>query len=196
MKKSIWLIFLLVSVETAISQNQSIARPFQVWVDKTTGTTITGLLNQVAQDHIQVVPGFYAHQQRSGDTRYMTIPAQDIQQLRVRRKGRVGRGILIGAAAGVVSGVIIGLASGDDPDCDYNPNALFLPGQFLVAAFCEGTSMTAGQKAVLAGTGLGLAGGLVGGILGSIKIKIPINGSQSIFEANRPRLEGYTRSNY
>jgi hypothetical protein len=162
----------------------------------TNGSTVNGILKQVVQDRIQVVPGFYGKQPISGDASQLTIPSQEIQQLRLRRKGRVGRGILTGATAGVVSGVIIGLASGDDPDCDYNPNTLYLPGQFLVAAFCEGTSMTAGQKAVLAGAGLGLAGGLVGGILGSIKIKIPINGSQNIFEANQARLKRYTGNNY
>ena len=195
MRKIFWLILLLVSAETAVGQHQLNTRPYQVWVDRTGGTMVTGILNQVAQDHIQIIPGFYSDQVKSLDTPHLNIPSQEIQQLRLRRKGRVGRGILLGAAAGVITGVIIGLASGDDPDCEYDPNSLFLPVHF-VGAFCEATSMTAGQKAILAGTGLGLAGGLVGGIIGSIKIKIPINGSQNIFEANRPRLKGYAGSNY
>jgi hypothetical protein len=185
----------MVSVEAAVGQNQSNTPPYQVWVDRTGGTTVTGILNQVAQDHIQVIPGFYIDQGKPGDTPHLNISYQEIQQLRLRRKGKVGRGIMIGAAVGAVTGVIIGLASSDDPDCGYDPNSPSLLVHF-VGTVCEATSMTAAQKAVLAGTGLGLAGGLVGGILGSIKIKIPINGSQNIFEANRPRLEGYTRSNY
>jgi multisubunit Na+/H+ antiporter MnhB subunit len=67
----------------------------------------------------------------------------------VKGESKAGKGALIGFAVGGGTGALMGLASGDDPQ-----NTLF--------------SMTAGQKAVLAGSVLGGLGALIGGIAGWI----------------------------
>ena len=73
----------------------------------------------------------------------------DIDRIVIQREGHIwsgaGTGFLIGAGAGA----IIGLASGDDE------SGLF--------------RYTAGEKALLSGTFLGIAGGLVGGIVGGVQ---------------------------
>jgi hypothetical protein len=70
------------------------------------------------------------------------------------------QGAGIGSLIGVTSGALIGYASGDDP-----------PGWF---------SLTAGEKAVLAGVGLGLTGLVVGTVVGLLKtsdrwISVPLD---------------------
>ena len=191
MRKYLYLILLVLLPDASLmAQHQVNSRPYQVWIDKTTGTTVAGTLAGVGEDQLQLLPSFYYGKQGPAQLHQLSIPSADIQQVKFRRKGKVGRGILIGVAAGVITGVIIGVAAGDDPDCGYDPNN---PSPFghVLGSLCESMHMTAGEKAVLAGTGLGLAGGLVGGIIGSIKVKIPINGSKDSFKANRFRLEHY-----
>lgn len=71
------------------------------------------------------------------------------------------QGAGIGSLIGVTSGVLIGYASGDDP-----------PGGWF--------AFTAGEKAVLAGVGLGLTGLVVGTVVGLLKtsdrwISVPLD---------------------
>ena len=81
----------------------------------------------------------------------------DISEVRLRRTGSTARGILIGAVAGAITGAIVGFTSGDD----YNKN------RNCWCIFC----LSAGEKAALAGFGLGLTGSLIGGIVGAVAHK-------------------------
>jgi hypothetical protein len=79
------------------------------------------------------------------------------------------QGAGIGSLIGVTSGVLIGYASGDDP-----------PGWF---------AFTAGEKAVLAGVGLGLTGLVVGTVVGLLKtsdrwMSVPLGAAEA-----SPRLQ-------
>jgi hypothetical protein len=83
-----------------------------------------------------------------------TVPVTSLSRVRVSLGARSrGRGALrmggFGLLGGVVTGVVMGLADGDDP-----------PAMFF--------SFTAGEKAVMAGSLLGAAGGLLGGVIGAI----------------------------
>jgi len=98
----------------------------------------------------------------------------DIETVKIRRKGRIGRGVLFGALGGFALGGIIGLASGDD-----DPNNCF---------FC----LSAGDKALLAGIPLSIVGAGLGALIGSLKVKIPINGNISNFNRNKSKLRKYT----
>ena len=67
------------------------------------------------------------------------------------RRRRTGRGATVGSLIGASSGVIIGFASGDDP-----PNSFW--------------QMSAGEKAAIAGVGLGVVGLLVGATVGALTV--------------------------
>lgn len=99
----------------------------------------------------------------------------DIETVKIRRKGRIGRGVLFGALGGFALGGIIGLASGDD-----DPNDCVF--------FC----LSAGDKALLAGIPLSITGAGLGALIGSLKVKIPINGNISNFNSNKSKLRKYT----
>jgi hypothetical protein len=116
---------------------------------------------------------------RANQLNYLDMKSTDIQTIKIRKSGSVGRGIMIGALGGFLTGLTIGLIQGDD---EVNPNCMF---------FCDYSPPTALDKGLANGVGLGLLGGITGAIVGSVKIKIPINGNRDIFEMNRPKLEQY-----
>jgi hypothetical protein len=87
---------------------------------------------------------------------YSSIPITNIDKMKARKKGRVGRGVFIGALTGFAVGGLIGAISGDDPPDTY-------------------MALTAGEKALILGMPLAAVGAGVGGLLGSFKLTIPIN---------------------
>ena len=110
------------------------------------------------------------------------IPASAIQEIKIKRKGAVGRGALAGGLTGLGLGLMIGFASGDD-ECD--PNAwCILP-------------MTAEEKAMGAGVFLGICGAATGIIIGSVSKaeKISINGNQGTFKKNLEVMKKYAIQN-
>jgi uncharacterized membrane protein len=84
---------------------------------------------------------------------------------------------------GAVAGIIIGLASGNDPVMAYpNPNEDPLGLGTMVVAMNNSFAMTAGQKAVFGGLGLGATGAIVGSIIGAVaKKKFIISGKREKF---------------
>ena len=86
------------------------------------------------------------------------INYNDIGLVKIRRKGSVGRGALIGAVAGVVVGALAGLASGSDEPENPIIDIIYPP-------------MTAGQKALTAGAVCGLLGAVTGAIIGAVAKK-------------------------
>lgn len=104
------------------------------------------------------------------------IPIDKIIGIKLRRPSNAGKGALIGALSGLLLGVVIGLASGDDPPCQ---------GWFCIR-------YTAGQKALMAGIPLTIAGAGLGAAFGSIKIKIPINKSQNNYNMAKLKLWEYS----
>jgi hypothetical protein len=116
--------------------------------------------------------------------------ALDFSQIRwvhLKRKGSVGRGILIGAISGLAAGAIAGLISGDDPSCQRSyasdPNQYNIFSGFSYS-MCTAFSISAGEKAVIGGTLGMISGGLIGGIIGAVaRKKFIINGSKEKFNA-------------
>ena len=105
--------------------------------------------------------------------RPLTLNVNEIDKITIYKKGSVGQGALTGFLIGAGTGALIGLVSGDDP-----------PG-FI--------SLTAGEKAVGLGAGLGIVGTLIGTIAGtSAKVKISINGNQKIYSKYQKILVEYS----
>ena len=114
------------------------------------------------------------------------IRYDDINYLKYKRKGSVGRGILIGTITGLITGAIIGLAQGDEEVVDRRWGWGWGPSTVNVRS--------AGQNAVVYGLGMGVVGAITGAIIGAIsnmaKKTITINGSPSALkELNYTLLE-------
>lgn len=107
------------------------------------------------------------------------IPVSRIDNIRVRRRNNVGRGILIGGLSGMAVGGLIGMASYEPTGCRNDPNA------WLCFDFGPGLPAAVGAAGGL------LFGTLVGGIIGSRRMKIPINGSRKTLKEQRELLEKY-----
>ena len=117
------------------------------------------------------------------NNRQLSVPAENLKSFTMKRKNSVLKGALIGFAMGAAAGVIIGLASGDDPMMSYpDPynDPLFLG--TMVVAMNNAFAMTAGEKAVAGGLGLGATGAIVGTIIGAVaKKKFIIGGKKEKF---------------
>jgi hypothetical protein len=102
----------------------------------------------------------------------MAVPAENVKSFTIKRKNSALKGALIGFGIGAAAGIIIGLASGNDPVMSYpDPSEdPFGLGSFGVA-MNNAFAMTAGQKAVAGGIALGGTGAIVGTIIGAVARK-------------------------
>jgi len=114
----------------------------------------------------------------------MVVPAENLKSFTMKRKHSALRGALIGFGVGSAAGIIIGLASGNDPVMTYNPGPYGDPLglEAIGVAMNNSFAMTAGQKAVFGGIGLGVTGAVVGTIIGAVaKKKFIIGGKKEKF---------------
>ena len=89
-----------------------------------------------------------------------------IGTITTHRKNAQLKGTLIGLGVGVISGVIIGFASGDDPTYDGPINDPFTG---LAVAMSEMFAMTAAEKAAAYGILLGAGGAITGLVIFMMK---------------------------
>jgi hypothetical protein len=94
----------------------------------------------------------------------MIDPATIIRVTDERTLRGAAEGLGLGFAAGALTGVVIGLADGDDPPCDEGGHNWCL------------FNMTAGEKAIVGGVLLGGLGSIVGLAIGTVK------GSDDVYE--------------
>lgn len=108
----------------------------------------------------------------------MRVPATSITDIKIKRKGAVGRGAAVGGLTGMGLGFIIGLASGDD-ECPQGSWCIY--------------QATAEEKALAGGLVFGLGGSIVGVIIGGVSRaeKIDINRDLKVFQANVERMSKY-----
>ena len=96
------------------------------------------------------------------------IPYQNLTEVSIKRKGSVGKGILIGGLSGMVLGGIIGYISYKPTNCE---------GALICFDFGPGTDAAAGASV---GT---LAGAAIGGIVGALaKKRFIIGGKKEKFQ--------------
>ena len=115
--------------------------------------------------------------------RQLIVPIENIQTIAARKRNAVQKASLIGMGAGILIGAVIGFASGDDEKEPYPPAGSDPFGlASLSVALSNSFSMTAGEKAVMNGAGLGLAGAIIGGIIGTVaKKKFILGGNKQKF---------------
>ena len=167
---SIAIVFSQAQTDPATAKRQKV---FNASVTTMDGKTLKGSLSAVSDT--QLILKTYNQQ--------MVVPAENLKSFTMKRKHSALRGALIGFGVGAAAGIIIGLASGSDPVMAYpNPNEDPLGLGTMVVAMNNAFAMTAGQKAVAGGLGLGATGAIVGTIIGSVaKKKFIIGGKKEKF---------------
>ena len=168
------LVLLFMSCLQSIAAQNTIKRniTYKAWLTLSAPPyKAKGLLYQIQDSSIALINSQNFKDYTSGNFQMEGILYYNVEIIRLRKYNKIGNTTLIGAASGLVLGVMIGLISGDDP-----------PGI---------VSFSAERKALSAGAALAVVGAGVGAIIGSIKIKIPINGSKDKYEQNRKRLKKY-----
>ena len=162
MKKLSFLIVCLATIFVSQAQQDSTVsftklKKYNVRVRTMDDKTISGRFTAINDSQVLLM--------RSANGSYV-IPAENIKSFTMKRKNSGLRGALIGLGVGAVTGVIIGLASGDDPLMEPSPYDFG-----ITAAINNAFAMTAGEKAVMNGIGLGATGAIVGAIIGAVAHK-------------------------
>jgi len=163
-------IILIIPVGLKAQNNKNKIKVHKVWVTLLNGSRlIKGNLYSANKDRIRIVDN------DSFDiSNLTTINVQDIDVLKIRRKGKVGKGVWIGAVTGLAVGGIIGFASGDDD-----------PDQWL-------WSSTAEEKALGSGILLSIVGAGVGPLIASKKEVIRLNGNIEIYNEQLGAIQSYS----
>jgi len=171
MKKLIFLIsifsFQLVHAQTENEFEKKKEKKFIATIKTTDGMVTKGEITGINENSIHI-------------KNLSSYSFNQVQTISVKRKNSVLRGVLIGLGAGVVSGVLIGIASGDDKQQPYysygqDPTGL---GNFFVTIE-NSFAMSAGEKALYGGIGLGVTGAITGAIIGAVaKKKFIIGGKK------------------
>ena len=149
-------------------------RIYKAWVTLGGGTTIQGALYQTKDSSVVIANSLNNNGSSVIAPDLSEVVAGNIYFIKARREGNVTKGVLIGATAGILAGVIIGLVS--EPDVSNSFGTFDAP---------ELRALGGGILGVLPGT-------LIGGMIGSIKIKIPINGSINNFNKKKEQFRKYS----
>ena len=168
---SIAIVFSQAQTESSTVKRQKI---FITSVTTMDGKTLKGSLSTISDTQFIL----------KTNNQQMVVPAENLKSFTMKRKHSALRGALIGFGVGAAAGIIIGLASGDDPVMTYNPGPYGDPLglEAIGVAMNNAFAMTAGQKAVAGGIGLGVTGAIVGTIIGAVaKKKFIIGGKKEKF---------------
>ena len=150
---------------------------YKVWISKIDNSkVIKGSLYQVNDTSLKFV---------SKNGQVNSLETNLIKIIKIRRKGKIGKGILFGALSGLVVGGISGLISGDDPDKTNSGSLYGVDFSYTI----KGTS--AGSKASMNGMRGALVGGGVGALIASKRDKIVINGDIDNYKSQLEKLKSY-----
>ncbi|MFI5131810.1 MAG: hypothetical protein ACHQFX_17535 [Chitinophagales bacterium] len=163
MKKLSFLISCFIGLISAQAQQDSTT---PVEPRKTFNTSVQTLDKKTIQGRLFTINDSQLVLKKYSDKMY-AIAGDNVGTVILRRKNSALRGALIGFGIGVISGVVIGFASGDDPIVQPGPNDFLGIGAAMNNAF----AMTAEEKAVACGAGLGVGGAIIGTIIGAVARK-------------------------
>lgn len=134
-------------------------KTYKIWVALLDGTKVKGALYAVNEEQLVVV---------GEDLKRTQLDPKEIKVIKFRRAGSIGRGAWIGAASGVVAGVLVGLAADDEDD-------------IIVK---EASIGGGGILGLFIGTGLGIG-------IGSAKKKMVVNGDENAYRLHLSMLQKY-----
>lgn len=140
-------------------------KTYRVWIKRIGQPTVPGFLYGTSISSI-LVQDYHKPFLKSGDPNIVEVDIQTINNIILRKKGKLFKGVLIGT----LSGLTIGIAT-----------------SFILSNTTNNKLYAAMAWVPLTGIGLG-----IGLAIGGIKISIPINGEKSKFDARKDELEKYS----
>jgi len=168
-KIKISLVIFLCSIHLTMGQNtKENIKVHKVWISLVNSSNIIkGNLYSVDENSIKIIDN------ESFDISNLQIidPSQ-IEKIKVRRKGKVGKGVWIGGLTGIGIGVVSGLVSSDDSD--------------------DWFGFSPEEKAVINGIFLGPLGAGFGALIASKKEAIIINGDIESYKRQMNLLRSYS----
>lgn len=191
--RKLTVLILTCSFYGAFAQTDSVSKEkkpkqFVVSINTTSGKIDRGLIYLLNDSAITIktLPGLktnFSSKKKKDKFSLNRYAQENIESISIKRNNAKKRGALIGVGAGLVAGVVMGFASGDDPI--YAPPAEdFLGIGAALTAISNSFAMTAEEKALFGGITGAVGGGVVGFLVGAlVKKKFIINGNRQKFEA-------------
>jgi hypothetical protein len=187
MKQIIFSTVLLFTIQLLFAQNDSTTQTKKhvssmATIRTTDGKSIKGWFYKMNDQQV-VLLSSGKRNFKAGDNDNINIGVDQIRSISLRKKNSVLKGALLGMGIGATVGIIAGLASGDDekqPYYDSNQDPFGLGNVFV--SLNNAFAMTAGEKALAGGIGLGVSGAIIGTIIGAVaKKKFIIGGKKEVY---------------
>lgn len=185
--KKLLLLLVIFLIIPFLSAAQEDSRIYKTSITEGGGHELYGTLYQIKDSSVLLANTFRRMDILIHNFDLTTINHNDISFITIREKKDVSKGVRIGMLTGAAAGVIIGIISGTQASkkeySGYLGRMNFLPPELEIAL----SGVFVG--AIGAGVGAG-AGAIISGI--SVGIKIPIYGNFERFNENRDRLKQYS----
>ncbi len=153
-------------------------REYKIWITKINQTKVKGILYFADEKGINIYTN-KAH----NDSNMRCVEAKNIDEIKIRRRGKIGTGLWVGALSGFAVGGLVGLASGDSPDKTVDTG-------WFGTYTNEGTS--SGTKAMVTGVISIILGAGIGAIIASKKYNISINGNFETYKNQLNKIKSYS----
>ncbi len=141
---------------------------YKAWVRSTDNSNmLKGKLLSVEDDHNLLF-------QKKSESSKINLRMDEIQFIKFRKNGKIGRGIFTGAMIGIATGALIGYSAGDDEVCE---------------SWCFYPTFSREEKAIIGGLFLSVPGAIVGGLVSAFKVKIPMGAD---YKRNAENLKKFT----
>jgi len=172
--------------QPASQELRKVKKPSMAFVKTPGNRKIKGWLYNCNDSQVVLVRSLKNLSLPQSETSMIRIPVEQISHVSLRKKNSVLNGALIGLGAGVLTGVVIGFASGDD---EKMPVDNVDPLSAIVGTIYNAFTMTAGEKAMYGGIGMGVAGAITGIIIGTVaKKKFIIGGKKQNYRDLQSQL--------
>ena len=179
---SLFLIFTInLNAQTETDEPSKSSSPSMATINTMNGSINKGWLYNMDSNHIYLLPAERTSlnplylKNPNINAKYSAINMDDINSIALQRKNAGAKGALYGFLTGAVIGVIVGFAEGDDKVLNQTND----PFNNIFVEINNAFALTASEKALYYGLGIGGIGALSGFIIGKIvKKKFIIGGKK------------------
>jgi hypothetical protein len=146
---------------------------------------LQGTLIEVKDSSLMILETYGGADRYSNDFDLTKVDARNIDVVKIRKKGSQGTGILIGALSGLAVAGVMDIIIYSNWKKVEGANDLEEGLNYIFVQTPQFIAVIAGSIGII-GTGIG-----IGAAVGSASVKIPIKGSQKVFDRNKNTLNDY-----